>query len=254
MTTQAQRNEVRMTLLEHLIELRARLIRASVALLVGIIVAVPLTRRFLEILISPLGSNRPQSLRPAENIMVYFKVDLILGLILAMPVVVYQIFAFILPGLTPKERRWLLMISAAATGLFALGVAFSSFVMLPFTLKYLQSFLSDLITPNYSIDFYISFVTQFVLYVGLSFETPLIIAALARLGIVSPRQLAKGRRYAIVLIAVVAAVITPTPDPFNMTIVMIPLVLLYELGIILSRFTYRSRSLVLSEEEDSHSD
>ncbi len=241
MTVQAQVDEERMTLLEHLVELRARLVRASIALVVGILVAIPLTRPFLEILISPLGTNRPQSLRPAENIMVYFKVDLILGLLLAMPVIIYEIFAFVMPGLTPKERRTVLVVSGAATLLFGAGVAFSSLVMLPFTLSYLQSFLSDLIQPNYSIDFYISFVTQFVLYVGLSFETPLIIAALARLGIVSPTQLAKGRRYAIVLIAVVAAVITPTPDPFNMTLVMIPLILLYELGIILARFTYRPR-------------
>jgi len=250
MTVETPVSEERMTLMEHLIELRARLTRATIALVIGVLVAIPLTRPFLEILISPLGTNRPQSLKPAENIMVYFKVDLILGLLLAMPIIVYQVFAFIMPGLTPKERRGVFIVSGAATLLFATGVAFSSFVMLPFTLAYLQSFLSDLIQPNYSIDFYISFVTQFVVYVGLSFETPLIIAALARLGIVSPTKLAKGRRYAIVLIAVVAAVITPTPDPFNMTLVMIPLIFLYELGIILARFTYRPRPSYSSGRED----
>jgi len=150
-------------------------------------------------------------------------------------------FAFVVPGLTPKERRYLYTIVPAAALLFALGVAFSSLVMLPFTLSYLQSFLSDLIEPNYSIDFYISFVTNFVLYVGLSFETPLVIAGLARLGVVSPAGLRKGRRYAIVIVAIVAAVITPTPDPFNMTLVMLPLLLLYEVGILLARFTYRPR-------------
>ncbi len=241
MTSVPDVRERRMTLLGHLQELRARLIRAMLALLAGLVVGIVLVRPFLELLISPLGSNRPQSLRPAENIMVYFKLDLLLGILLAMPVIVYELFAFILPGLTPKERRLLLSIAAAATVLFASGVAFASLVMLPFTLKYLQSFLSDLIQPNYSIDFYFSFVSQFVLYVGLSFETPLIIAAFSWLGILSPDQLRKGRRYAIVLIAVLAAVITPTPDPFNMTIVMIPLIVLYELGIVLARFTYRPR-------------
>ena len=235
-------DERRMSVWEHLAELRMRLIRAGLALIAGIFVGLFLTRPFLELLISPLGENRPQSLRPAENILVYFKVDLILALVLAMPVIVYQIFAFIMPGLTPKERRYVIAVAAAAALLFGLGVAFASLVMLPFTLRYLQSFLSDLITPSYSIEFYISFVTNFVFYVGLSFETPLVIAALARLGIVNPDQLRRGRRYAIVLIAVVAAVITPTPDPFNMTIVMVPLILLYELGILLARLVYRPRT------------
>ncbi len=230
-----------MTLLEHLIELRTRLVRSMIALIVGILVGIVLTRPFLELLISPLGENRPQSLKPAENILVYFKVDLILGLILAMPVIVYQFFAFISPGLTREERRYVFGISAAAAFLFALGVSFASLVMLPFTLRYLQSFLSDLITPSYSIDYYIAFVTNFVFYVGMSFELPLVLAALARLGLISPQQLSKQRRYAIVIIAILAAVITPTPDPFNMTLVMIPLLALYELGILLARFTYRPR-------------
>jgi len=241
MSTSREADDYRMTLLEHLAELRTRLIRAGIALLVGILVSVAFTRPFLQLLISPLGDARPQSLRPAENIMVYFKVALILGLVLAMPVILYQIFAFVVPGLTSKERRYVYTIVPAAAFLFAVGVAFASLVMLPFTLSYLQSFLSDLIEPNYSIDFYISFVTSFVFWVGLSFETPLVIAGLARLGVVSPASLRKGRRYAIVLIAVVAAVITPTPDPFNMTLVMIPLVILYEVGILLARFTYRPR-------------
>lgn len=237
----APMDERRMTVWEHLSELRMRLIRAMLAVIVGLIVGVFLTRPFLELLILPLGENRPQSLRPAENILVFFKVDLILALVLAMPVIIYQLFAFILPGLTPTERRYVITISAAAALLFATGVAFASLVMLPFTLQYLQSFLSDLIRPSYSIEYYISFVTNFVFYVGLSFELPLVLAGLARLGIVSPDQLRRGRRFAIVIIAVVAAIITPTPDPFNMTIVMVPLLLLYELGILLARLTYRPR-------------
>lgn len=241
MSRAAPADDRRMSFWEHLAELRTRLIRAGLAVVAGLLVGLMLTRPFLELLISPLGENRPQSLRPAENILVYFKVDLILALVLAMPVIVYEIFAFILPGLTPNERKWVLITAATATMLFATGVAFASLVMLPFTLRYLQSFLSDLIQPSYSIEYYISFVTNFVFYVGLSFEMPLVLAALARLGIVSPQQLRKGRRFAIVIIAVLAAVITPTPDPFNMTIVMIPLILLYELGILLARFTYRPR-------------
>jgi len=240
--------ELRMTIVEHLMELRDRLIRASLALVVGIFVGVFFARRFLELLLLPLGeAGKVQSLRPAENIMVFFKVALILGVVLAMPVIFYQFMAFIAPGLTKEEKRILLYILPAATILFAMGVGFGAFIMLPFTLSYLQTFLSDLIEPNWSIDYYISFVTNFTLAIGGAFETPLAIAFLARLGFVSPKGLASGRRYAIVVIAILAAIITPTPDPFNMMLVMAPLLVLYELGILVARAVYRPRPSYVSK-------
>ena len=234
--------EAVMSFTGHLMDLRARLIKAVASVLVGTVLGTIFARSFLALLILPMGEARPQSLRPAENIIVYFKVALILGLVLAMPVILYQIIAFIVPGLTRGERRALYFVIPAATLLFAIGVAFSSLVMLPFSLNYLSSFLSDLIEPQYSIDYYISFVFNFVVWIGLSFETPLLIAFMARLGVVSPTQLGGGRRYAIVILALVAAIITPTPDPFNMTLVMVPLYILYEFGIILARWFYRPRS------------
>ncbi len=227
----------------HLIELRGRLIKVVAAVIAGTLLGLVFARPFLELLIAPMGDARPQSLRPTENIIVFFKVALILGLVLAMPVILYQIFAFIIPGLTHKEKRALAVVVPAATGLFALGVAFSAFIMLPFSVAYLSSFLSDLIEPQYSIDYYISFVFNFVLWIGLSFEMPLVVAFLAYVGVLSPQMLTKQRRYAIVVIALLAALITPTPDPFNMLVVMLPLLLLYEFGIILARFTYRPRLL-----------
>ena len=234
-----------MPIVGHLRELRDRLIKIVISLVVGTALGTAFARRFLEILISPMGVARPQALRPAENIIVYFKVALVLGLVFAMPVIVYQMVAFVVPGLTPGEKRALTIVIPGATLLFAIGVAFSAFVMLPFSLDYLGRFLSDLIQPQYSIDYYISFVANFIVWIGLSFETPLIIAFFARLGVVSPTQLRRGRRYAIVILAVVAAVITPTPDPFNMTLVMLPLYALYEFGIILARFFYRPRTAYL---------
>jgi len=231
-----------MPIMGHLRELRGRLIKMILSLMGGTVLGTVFARRFLESLILPMGNARPQSLRPAENIIVYFKVALILGLVLAMPVIIYQIVAFIVPGLTAGEKRALYFVIPGATLLFAIGVAFSSLVMLPFSLDYLGHFLSDLIQPQYSIDYYISFVANFIVWIGLSFETPLIIAFFARLGVVSPAQLRRGRRYAIVILAIVAAVITPTPDPFNMTLVMLPLYALYEFGIILARLFYRPRT------------
>jgi sec-independent protein translocase protein TatC len=229
----------KMTIIEHITELRERLIKSVVALLVGTVISLAFTTEFLKILIAPMGNRHPISLRPTETIMMYFKVALIMGVVLAMPVIVYQLIRFILPGLTEQERKYLKIIVPGATGLFATGVAFSAFVMLPFTIQYLQTFLADIIQPTYSIDYYISFVTTLMFWVGITFETPLIIAFLARLGILPPTVLTKNRKYAIVGLAVLAAVITPTPDPVNMMLVMLPLVALYEVGVILAKILYQ---------------
>jgi len=226
----------KLTLLDHLIELRDRLVRAFIALLIGTILSLFLfTPRMFRIVIAPMGDNVPVALRPTETIIVYFKLALIVGIILAMPVIVYELVRFIVPGLEAHERRYLVILLPGATISFAIGVLFAAFVMLPFAIKYLQGFMSDIIKPTYSIDSYISFVTGLLFWVGVTFETPLIIFFLAKMGVVTPAFLSKNRKFAILLIAVLAAIITPTPDPFNMTIVMIPLILLYGIGEILAR-------------------
>lgn len=230
-------------IIEHIRELRDRLIWAAGALLVGVLVGMLFARRFLEVLIAPLqGVSQLQLLRPTENIIIYFKAALILGAIVAAPVIVYELLAFIVPGLTDKEKRLLYLSMPLALLLFGGGVAFCAFIVLPFTLRYLQTFLTDLFKAEYSVGYYMSFVANFVLWVGAAFETPLVIALMARLGVVTPRQLVATWRYAIIVIAILSAVITPTPDPFTMSVVMVPLFGLYVLGIIMARFTYRPRN------------
>ncbi len=230
-------------IIEHLFELRDRLIKAAIALGIGMVIGILGAKKFLEILIAPLQDiTQLQLLKPTENIIIYFKAALILGILLASPVILYQIFSFIVPGLTSKERKGLYIILPAAGLLFAAGVAFASLIVLPFTLTYLQLFLSDLFKAEYAVGYYMSFVLNFVLYIGLAFETPLVIALLARLGMISPEQLRGTWRYAIVIVAVMSAIITPTPDPFTMSLVMFPLLGLYVLGYILARFTYRPRA------------
>lgn len=242
-------------IIEHIIELRDRLIRAALALFVGIVVGMIFAKRFLEILIAPLqGASSLQLLKPTENIIIYFKAALILGAIVAAPVIIYQLIAFIVPGLTRSERRMLYASMPLAFALFAIGVAFCAFVVLPFTLRYLQTFLTDLFKAEYSVGYYMSFVGNFVLWVGVAFETPLVIALLARLGVVTPQQLVRTWRYAIVIIAILAAVITPTPDPFTMSVVMVPLFGLYILGLIMARFTYRPRASVPPSSESATTD
>jgi len=225
-----------MTLLGHLGELRDRLIKAGVALVIGTALSLFLfTPALFDLVIKPMEPNRPVALRPTETIIVYFKLALIIGLIVSMPVVLYQTIRFIAPGLTAQERRSLTYLLPAATVSFALGVAFAAVVMLPFSIKYLQGFMGDIVRPTYSIDAYISFVTSMLFWVGVVFETPLVIFFLAKIGVVTPQFLSSNRKFAIVIVAVVAAVVTPTPDPFNMLIVMVPLVLLYEVGVLLAR-------------------
>ena len=230
-----------MTVLGHLVELRQRLIKAVLALVITTSVSLLFTRRFLALLTAPMGDSLPQAIGPTETIVIYFKVALIGGLVLAMPVLVYQLISFIVPGLYPDERRYLYIIVPASSLLFASGVAFAYYVMLPATIPFLLGFMSDIIRQQWTIQKYMSLTTGLLFWVGVIFETPLIIAFLAYLGIVSPSMLWKNFRYAIVFIAIIAAVATPTPDPINMSLLMLPLILLYLLSILLALFVYRSR-------------
>lgn len=228
-----------LTIIEHLEELRDRLIKSVIALTVTTLLSFVFTKRFLEILIAPMGETPPVSASPTTTIVIFTKVALISGVALAMPILVYQLISFITPGLTRQEKRYLFLILPGATISFVVGVAFAYFVMVPTAIPFLKGFLSDIIEPNWFIDRYISFITSLLLWVGLSFETPLLMFFLAKLGIITPAILSRYHKYAILVIAVLAAVITPTPDPFNMILVMLPLTLLYGIGVVLTWLAYR---------------
>jgi sec-independent protein translocase protein TatC len=229
-----------MTLLEHLVELRSRLVRASVALLIATAISFIFADRLVDIFTVPIGGREAlEAIDVTENIGVFMRVSLIGGLVLAMPVIVYQFIRFVVPGLTREERRYLWIVVPSASILFLGGVAFAYFVMLPVAVPFLIGFLDIPTRPRPKT--YFGFVSRLMFWIGASFEMPLILAFLARLGIITPQTLKQNRKYAIVLIAVVAAAITPTVDPVNMLLVMAPLMLLYELGVLLSRFTYRQR-------------
>ncbi len=231
-----------MTLMDHLVELRDRLIKAGLALLVGMLVSTVFAKRVLGFLIALAGENLPQAYSPTAPMVMFFKVALVCGAALAMPVIVYQLLRFITPGLTKQERRYLLFVLPGIVLCFVGGVAFAYFVLLPPAIRFLQGFLSDIIEPKWVIEKYISLITSLIFWTGVTFQTPLVMAFLARLGIVTPQMLIRSWRYALVLIAVVAAAITPTVDPLNMGLVMAPLVVLYGIGILLARLAYRQRA------------
>jgi len=227
-----------MSLWEHLGELRARLLRALVALGLTTTISFSFGERLIEILARPIGgTDKLVSIEVTENIGVFMRVTLLAGFILALPYILYQIVAFVLPGLTPKERRWLFRAIPAATVLFLAGVLFAYFVMLPAALPFLISFIGIRTTPRLAN--YYEFVTDLLFWIGVSFETPLVVYLLAKLHILSPRALAQHWRVAVVIIAIVAAVVTPTPDPVNMTLLMLPLLALYGLSVLLAFLAVR---------------
>jgi sec-independent protein translocase protein TatC len=238
MTTEPQ-----MTLIEHLEELRSRLMKSIIAVVITTALSFAFTENILRLLIAPAGI-KPVFLRPTEMFITYFKVALLAGVLLAMPVLVYELVQYIWPGLQGGERKYVGIIVPGATISFVAGVLFTYFVLLPFSLRYLVSFGGNLAEAQWAIGEYITFVTTLLFWSGVVFETPLIMFFLARLGIVTPQFLSKNRKFAIIIIAVVAAVITPTPDPFNMGLVMIPLLLMYETGILLAKIAYRERKKV----------
>ncbi len=231
----------RMAFLEHLRELRDRSIRAFLAIAVGTIIGFFLAEPVLRILQEPfcriVGDPldcRFQVLDPTGNIMVYFRVALLVGGILSIPLVTYQVMAFVVPGLTKRERRIIFLSLPAITLLFVLGVVFSWYVLIPPALTFLNGFLSNLFQPEWTADGYLSFTTSLIFWMGVAFEAPLVFFVLSVLGIVTPRGLINNWRLAIVGTSVAAALITPTIDPVNMFLVMGPLLTLYLISILLT--------------------
>ena len=224
-----------MPLLEHLEELRRRLFKAVIALLISVVLGTLVTIPVLKMLVAPLGGQVPLAISPTEAPAVFFKVAVVIGLMIAMPVIMYQVFQFARPGLEPPERRYVIIGAPAASLSFAAGVVFAATVLLPAALPFLQGFLFGIVEQRYSIERYVSFVANILLWAGLVFETPLVMYFLAKLGVVTPQGFAKARRIVVIGAAAGAAVITPTTDPVNMLLVMVPSMLLYELGILLAR-------------------
>lgn len=175
-----------MPFMVHLKELRNRVLYSVIAIGIGLVIGMIFGQQILMLLKAPAGNIYLVGLKITENITVYFKVSLAAGVIIAMPVLVYQLFAFVAPGLTSKEKKLIFSVLPAIVAMFLLGVAFAYFIALPPALGFLYNFDANVATPLISIDDYVSVVTRLLLLVGLVFETPLIIMALARLGIVSP--------------------------------------------------------------------
>jgi sec-independent protein translocase protein TatC len=237
-----------MTLVEHLEELRRRLVWAFIAIAVGAAVGWLLYNPVIHLLQNPYCDTirqLPPSNRPptgcrfvfngaVDPVFVKLKVVVFLGLLVALPVVLYQLWAFVVPGLTKRERRLAIPFIASSMLLFLMGVAIA-YVTLPKALQFLLGFAGPTFVPLLTASSFLSFVVLVALAFGISFEFPIVLIFLSIAGVLSSRKLRDWRRYAIFGISVFAAVITPSADPYSMLAMMIPMVVFYEAAIIVTR-------------------
>lgn len=229
-----------MTLLSHIKELRKRLLICVIALAITTIASFAFSQKIAGFLAGPIGGLQAMSsIDVTENMSAFMKISLLSGVIMALPVIFFQVLAFIMPGLNPNERTWIWMAVPSATFFFVAGVTFAYFVMLPAALPFLINFMGISTSPRPKT--YFSFVTNLMFWVGVIFEMPLVMYILARLKIVTAKNLVKQWRIALVVSAVVAALITPTADPVNMGLMMLPLFVLYLISIIFAVIARRER-------------
>lgn len=227
-----------MSFFGHLEELRSRLFKAALFVLAGCAIAAWQGDWIMnQALLKPAIDShvKLQNIEPFGQAFLYFKVILVSGLIISFPFVLHQIWKFIAPGLYLTERRWARTITVITSLSFLIGVAFAYFLLIPSMLDYVNNFANPNIENNISATNYLSFFINMLLASGLMFELPMITWVLARIGIVSAAFLNKYRRHAIILILVLAAVITPTPDPVGQMMVAVPLYFLFEISVFIAR-------------------
>jgi sec-independent protein translocase protein TatC len=232
-----------MSLMEHLDELRRRIIHSAAYLIAGFAVAWIFRIQLLHFLQAPLlkiGKSLVFT-HPMDALNLYLYVALLAGAIIASPFILYQVWLFIAPGLYQKERRFVIPFMAATVSLFLLGAAFGYFYVLPGAIKILVIQFGHDFTPMITIEDYSSFFLSIILGLGISFELPILIFFLALFGIVSPRFLWKNIRYAVLAVFIVAAVICPSPDPWTMCIYAIPMLALYVIGILVAWWVHPER-------------
>lgn len=232
-------DEKRLTILEHISEFRHRLVRSVIVVVVTTVISFIFAPQIFEILKSPAGEINLIFIEMTEMISIYMKVSLAGGIVLAMPYLVYQFIMFISPALTRREKKRVYLILPWIALMFIGGVIFAYFILVPPAMKFLVTFGSDIATPQIKIGNYISVVSRLLLAIGFVFEMPVITTFLARLGIITPKWLSDKRKLAIILAFVLAAIITPTFDPVNQTLVAAPLIILYEISIWLAKLVQR---------------
>ncbi len=239
--------------LEHLEELRRRLIICIVAVAIGFLISYGFKEKIFQILILPLIKALPASqgkhliyTAPHEAFLTYLKVSLLSGVALATPVIIFEFWRFVAPGLYEHEKKYLFPIVILSVLFFLGGASFGYFVVFPFGFKFFASFASQYITPMISTKEFLSFAVRLLLVFGLIFEMPLVVFFLARLGLIGDKFLRRQRKYAVVLIFTVAAILTP-PDVFTQILMAGPLLILYEMSVWIAYFFSKKKEEVVEE-------
>lgn len=249
--------DTKMPLTEHLSELRKRIVLSLVALLVTFSVCFAYSEELFRFIMFPLRYELDFSVKkmymyfapkdklqatklvflsPTEAFWMSIKVSLVSGFTFALPVIFYNFWKFVSPGLMPKERKYAMPFILTSTMLFLIGASFCFFIVLPFALSFLLGYKTgDVLMPMLSVGHYVDFCLKFILAFGIVFELPVLIFFLTRFGIINTETLAKYRRYSILFAFILAAFLTPTPDAFNQTLMAVPIILLYEVGIWVSK-------------------
>jgi len=253
----------KMPLTGHLGDLRKRLLISFGTLFVTFLVSFAFSENIFKLVMFPLKKRLlvstdnpylrfiPQDklqdiklvfLAPAEAFWMHIKIAFVAGLIMALPVIFYQVWKFVSPGLLQKERRYVVPFIFVATSLFLVGAAFCFLIVLPFAMRFLLTYkVGDFLSPMLSIGRYVDFCLKFILSFGAVFELPIAVVFFVRMGLVTPRTLAKNRKFAVLGAFIIAAILTPTPDFFNQTLMAVPMIVLYEAGIIIARIFVRKK-------------
>ena len=249
-------DDKRLTILGHFAEFRQRLFRSVIAVVITSIIVFIFREQIFNILVQPvqdLDSDINFTLifvEMTEMIGTIMRVSLVGGAMLAMPYLVYHFIMFVSPALSHREKRYVYLILPWIALMFAGGVLFGYFILLPPATKFLVSWGSEIATPQIRIGNYISIVTRLLLAIGLVFEMPVVTTFLARLGVVKSKWLAKKRKVAVIFAFILAAIITPTFDPLNQSLVALPLVVLYELSIWLAKIVQKKESLPSTKSQE----
>ncbi len=242
-----------MSFFEHLEELRWRIVRMLIGIILGTIICWIFIDYLVDgVLLHPIthlnatlsASQQPirlQNLKPFGQLFLYMEVAIVGGILLSLPNLLYQLWAFIAPGLMPRERQYIRSIVFFSTFCFLAGVVFAYFVMLPAALQFFAGFGTATIQNNIAVNEYMSFVISVLLAAGVVFELPMVSWFLSKIGILRPEFMRKYRRHAIIVIFLLAAVLTPGTDPVSQILLAIPLVVLYEISILVSAWSWRGR-------------
>lgn len=243
-----------MPLTGHLAELRTRLVWTFIVIAVTAVASFTFNRQIIGFLLLPFPDDvEVVQIGVTEGVGVSMKVALMGGFVIAFPVILYQVVMFIRPALSSDEKRFLYVSLPIVGALFVAGVSFSFFVLLPFMMSFLPTFLGDLVVPQISVSSVVGTTLWLMFAMGLMFELPIVMFLLARVGILNPSRVARQRKIAVLLSFVGAAIITPTGDPINMVLWGLPIWVLFEAGLIFARFAWWRRSKA-AETPDDESD